>query len=84
MPPEFSESAQYQSGHTTRQTVKTDGEVTVGESVGTADGRHQPRADERLNSDDGFFMTQVRHIFFFFLFFFPYFFFSFKVYACIM
>jgi len=63
MPPdEFSESAQYQSGHTTRQTMKTDGEATVGESVGTADGRHQPRADERLNTDDGFFMTQVRHI----------------------
>jgi len=63
MPPdEFSESAHYQSGHTTRQTVKTDGEATVGESVGTADGRHQPRADERLNTDDGFFMTQVRHI----------------------
>lgn len=65
MPPDgFSESAQYQSGHTTRQTVKTDGEATVGESVGTADGRHQPRADERLNTDDGFFMTQVRHFFF--------------------
>jgi len=60
MPPdEFSESAQYQSGHTTRQTMKTDGEATVGESVGTADGRHQPRADERLNTDDGFFMTQI-------------------------
>ena len=66
MPPgEFSESGQYQSGHTTRQTVKTDGEATVGESVGTADDRHQPRAGERLNTDDGFFMTQVRHIFFF-------------------
>ena len=62
---EFSESGQYQSGHTTRQTVKTDGEATVGESVGTADDRHLPRAGERLNTDDGFFMTQVRHNFFF-------------------
>ena len=61
VPPEFTESAQYQSGHTTRQTVKTDGEATAGESVGTADGRHQPRAGERLNTDDGFFMTQVSH-----------------------
>ena len=65
MPPEFSESVQYQSGHTTRQTVETDGEATVGDSVGTADGRHQPRAGERLNTDDGFFMTQVRHSFLF-------------------
>ena len=59
MPPEPSESASYQSGHTTRQTLKTDGEVTVGESVATSDGRRQPRADDRLNTDDGFFMTQV-------------------------
>ena len=64
MPPEFPESEQYQSGHTTRQTVKTDGEATVSESVGTADGRHQPRIDERLDTDDKFFMTQVRHVFF--------------------
>lgn len=64
MPPDFSESAQYQSGHTTRQTVKTDGEATVSESVGTADGRHQPRSDKRLDTDDRFFMTQVRHVFF--------------------
>ena len=70
MPPDFPESVQYQSGHTTRQTVKTDGEATVGESVGTADGRHQPHADERLNTDDRFFMTQVIHLFFSFLFFF--------------
>ena len=68
MPPEFPESVQYQSGHTTRQTVKTDGEATVGESVGTADGRHQPHADEQLHADDRFFMTQVRHLFFFLLF----------------
>ena len=61
VPPEFTESAQYQSGHTPRQTVKTDGEATAGESVGTADGRRQPRAGERLNTDDGFFMTQVGH-----------------------
>lgn len=60
-PPEFTDSAHIQSGHTTRQTVKTEGEATVGDSVGTADSRHQPRADERLNTDDGFFMTQVRH-----------------------
>lgn len=68
MPAGFPESMQYQSGHTTRQTVKTDGEATVGESVGTADGRHQPHADERLNTDDRFFMTQVRHLFFSVLF----------------
>lgn len=61
MPPEFPESVHYQSGHTTRQTVKTDGEATVGESVGIDDGRHQPRAGERLNTDDGFFMTQVSY-----------------------
>ena len=60
-PPEFSESARYQSGHTTRQTVKTEGEATISESVGTADGRYQPRAEKRLNSEDGFFMTQVRN-----------------------
>ena len=60
MPPEMSESAQYRSVPSTRQTVKTDGEVTVIESVGSADGRDQPRADRQLNSEDGFFMTQVR------------------------
>lgn len=59
MPPEFPESVHDQSGHTTRQTVKTDGEATVGESVGTADGRHQPHADEQLHADDRFFMTQI-------------------------
>lgn len=67
-PPEMTGSAQYRSGLSTRQTAKTDGEVTIGESVGTADGRGQPRADGRgqpradrqLNSEDGFFMTQVR------------------------
>jgi len=67
MPPEMPESAQYCSVPSTRQTVKTDGEVTVIESVGTADGRDQPsadgrgqpRADRQLNSEDGFFMTQV-------------------------
>ena len=75
VPPDFPESVHYQSGRTTRQTVKTDGEATVGESVGTADGRHQPRADERLNTDDRFFMTQVRHLFFLsFSFSFPFFF----------
>ena len=63
----MTESAQYRSGLSTRQTAKTDGEATVGESVGTADGRGQPRADGRgqthadrqRNSEDGFFMTQV-------------------------
>ena len=40
--------------------MKTDGHATVGESVGTADGRGQPRADRQINSEDGFFMTQVR------------------------
>ena len=46
----------------------TDGETTAGESVGTGDRRGQPRADGRgrtraerqVNSEDGFFMTQVR------------------------
>jgi len=79
MPPEFPESEQYQSGHTTRQTVKTDGEATVSESVGTADGRYQPRTDGGLNTDDRFFMTQVRLSFrFFFLFI------SFKNCTCVM
>ena len=82
MPPEFPESVQYQSGHTTRQTVKTDGEATVGESVGTADGRHQPHADEQLHADDRFFMTQVRHLFFSLLF--PSFLFEEKAFACVM
>ena len=40
--------------------MKTDGQATVGESVSTADGRGQPRADRQINSEDGFFMTQVR------------------------
>ena len=60
-PLEFPESAVYQSGHTTRQTIKTEGEATISESLGTADGRHQPRAEKQLNSEDGFFMTQVRN-----------------------
>lgn len=47
------------SGPSTRQTVKTDGQETVGESVGTVDRRGQPRAGKQLNSEDGFFMTQV-------------------------
>lgn len=58
-PLEFPESAVYQSGHTTRQTIKTEGEATISESLGTADGRHQPREEKQLNSEDGFFMTQV-------------------------
>lgn len=82
MPPEFPKSVQYQSGRTTRQTVKTDGEATVGESVGTADGRRQPHAHERLNTDDRFFMTQVRHLFFFLLFLF--FIFEENAFACVM
>lgn len=60
MPPEMPGSSQYRSDLSTRQTVKTDGQATVGESVGTADGRGQPRADRQINSEDGFFMTQVR------------------------
>lgn len=40
--------------------MKTDGQATVGESVCTAEGRGQPRADRQINSEDGFFMTQVR------------------------
>ncbi|XP_058971849.2 X-ray radiation resistance-associated protein 1 [Pocillopora verrucosa] len=58
-PLEFPESAAYQSGHTTRQTMKTEGDATASESLGTADGRHQPRAEKHLNSEDGFFMTQI-------------------------
>ena len=60
MPPEMPGSSQYRSDLSTRQTVKTDGQATVGESVSTADGRGQPRADRQINSEDGFFMTQVR------------------------
>ena len=50
---------EYGSGPSTRQTVKTEGEVTVGESIGTTIGRGQPRAEGQLNTEDGFFMTQV-------------------------
>ena len=60
-PLEFPESAAYQSGHTTRQTMKTEGDASASESLETADGRHQPRAEKHLNSEDGFFMTQVRN-----------------------
>ena len=64
-PPEV---PQYKSSPSTRQTVITDGETTVGESVGTGGGRGHPRADglgrtraeRQVNSEDGFFMTQVR------------------------
>lgn len=64
-PPEV---PQYKSVPSTRETVITDGEATAGESVGTGDRRGQPRADGRgrtraerqVNSEDGFFMTQVR------------------------
>ena len=42
--------------------MKTDGQATVCESVGTVDGRGQPRAGRQLNSEDGFFMTQVRSL----------------------
>ena len=41
--------------------MKTEGEATASESLGTADGRNQPRAEKHLNSEDGFFMTQVRN-----------------------
>ena len=50
---------EYGSGPSTRQTVKTEGEVTVGESIGTTIGRGQPRAEGQVNTEDGFFMTQV-------------------------
>lgn len=50
---------EYGSGPSTRQTVKTEGEVTVGESIGTIIGRGQPRAEGQLNTEDGFFMTQL-------------------------
>lgn len=58
-PPEMSGSVKYRSGLSTRQTVKTDGEATIEEGIGTGDGRGQPRADRQLNSEDGFFMTQL-------------------------
>ena len=50
---------QFLSGPSTRQTVKTEGEVTFEESIGTENGRGQQRADRQINSEDGFFMTQV-------------------------
>ncbi|XP_015749297.1 PREDICTED: X-ray radiation resistance-associated protein 1-like [Acropora digitifera] len=50
---------EYGSGPSTRQTVKTEGEVTLGESIGTTIGRGQPRAEGQVNTEDGFFMTQL-------------------------
>ena len=51
---------QYQSVRSTRQTARTEGEVTNFENVETEGDRQQPLVEGQINPDDGFFMTQVQ------------------------